>query len=71
MSMNKKRAGWAAEAIDTFQETTQTDDEDRMSDLLCDLMHYADQNDIDFERELHRARHHHNVEIEEHEDVES
>jgi hypothetical protein len=33
-------------------------DETTMRDLLADLMHYSQQNGIDFDQELRIARHH-------------
>lgn len=57
MSMNENRSKWAKDAMDTFQDITGTDDEDVLQDLLCDLMHYANQTTwLDFELELVRAR---------------
>lgn len=41
---NENRADWAATALDMFQMTTSTDDEDKLSDLLCDLRHWADRH---------------------------
>jgi hypothetical protein len=64
--MNEKRAEWANAALDTFQETTNTDDQDVLSDLLCDLMHWADRHltdGHDFDSELSRARYHYAEEI--------
>jgi len=56
MTLNEYRAEWARQALDAFQDITQSDHEDSLSDLLCDLMHYADKWKIDFELELARAR---------------
>src|SRR5262245_47782084 len=60
--MNDRRAEWAAKAMSTFTETTGTDLEDSLGDLLCDLMHWADRNDFDFHLALDRARWHYDVE---------
>ena len=60
--MNDNRAAWAATAILSFQQETGTDDENALTDLLCDLMHWADRNGEDFENELCRARMHYEAE---------
>lgn len=36
---NEDRAEWAQAGVDAFQETTKSDDEDVIADLLGDLMH--------------------------------
>jgi hypothetical protein len=59
---NKDRAIWAGVAIAAFQSITKTDDCDAVKDLLCDLMHYCQQNDEDFDVALDAARHHHTAE---------
>jgi hypothetical protein len=61
-NMNDDRAAWAACALRQFQRETGTDDEDALCDLLCDLMHWSDRNDSDFEAELERARMHYEAE---------
>lgn len=61
-NMNDDRAAWAAEALSQFQRVTGTEDEDALGDLLCDLMHWSDRNDIDFEDALWRARGHYEAE---------
>ena len=48
-NMNADRAEWAAAALRHFQCTTGTDYEDALGDLLCDLMHWCDRNNFDFE----------------------
>lgn len=53
---NFNRAAWADVGLRAFQEETKTDDEDLLSDLLCDLMHWADRSGEDFEGRLERAR---------------
>jgi hypothetical protein len=65
MTMNYQRARWADKAIYTFRHETGCDHEDSLGDLLCDLMHWADTNDFDFEAALYRARGHYRAEIEE------
>jgi hypothetical protein len=59
---NAARATWAGIALDAFVEVTRTDDEDKLADLLCDLMHWADFHDASFRRELHRAVAHYEAE---------
>ena len=59
--MNDDRAEWAASTIRHFQCITGTDYEDALSDLLCDLIHWADRNKCDFDAELIRARAHYDV----------
>lgn len=62
---NADRVGWAQEALVAFMNATRCDFEDSLGDLLCDLMHWADANQFDFEAALFRARFHHEAEIEE------
>lgn len=60
--MNDKRAHWAAIAIASFQVATGTDVEDALVDLLADLMHWADRQNIDFELALIRGKDHYQAE---------
>jgi hypothetical protein len=60
--MNDACANWAAGAVQTFQAITGTDEEDVLSDLLADLMHWSDRNHYDFEAALLRARGHYHAE---------
>jgi hypothetical protein len=60
--MNGDRAEWAAAALRHFQCVTGTDYDDTLTDLLCDLMHWADRNTGDFEADLSRARMHYEAE---------
>jgi hypothetical protein len=62
---NFDRAAWAAEALATFRRRTGTDYEDALGDLLCDLMHWADEHELDFDSALSRARDHHHAEVQE------
>ena len=63
MTQNDKRADWADKAINTFIETTGTDKEDALSDLLCDIMHWCDlYSEYDFEQQLQRAKGHYEAE---------
>lgn len=59
---NEARASWAGRALEQFQFITGTDDCDAVKDLLCDLMHYCQQNNQDFNVALDAARHHHAAE---------
>lgn len=61
-NMNDARAKWAGVALRCFQCETHTEDEDSLGDLLCDLMHWSDRNDYDFECALFRARGHYEAE---------
>lgn len=63
MPDNTQRADWAGFAIAAFQSVTRTDDEDAVSDLLCNLMHYCDRNGLDFQAELSRAASNYEAEI--------
>lgn len=55
--MNNKRACWANDALRLFSELTDADLYDEaLGDLLCDLMHWCDRNNVDFELALNRAR---------------
>ena len=53
--MNRQRAAWAGHAVLAFQTDTGTDRKDAIADLLCDLMHLADEEEDDFENMLTRA----------------
>lgn len=61
-NMNGDRAEWAGTGLRHFQCTTGTDYEDALGDLLCDLMHWSDRNNFDFEAALFRARMHYEAE---------
>ena len=52
-NMNDKRAAWAQIALNAFGDETGSY---VLRDLLCDLMHWADRSDVDFQRELNVAR---------------
>lgn len=60
---NATRAGYAAEAIAVFRNTTGTDLEDVICDLICNLMHWCDLNNQNFNDELDRSRNHYEHEI--------
>jgi hypothetical protein len=59
---NDKRALWAGIAVVAFQQATGTDDEDALSDLLADLMHWADREHYFFDAALLRGRAHYEAE---------
>jgi len=59
---NNERAQWADEALTNFRRATRCDHEDSLGDLLCDLMHWADRNNFDFEAALIRAQGHYEAE---------
>jgi hypothetical protein len=65
MVSNLDLAEWAAAALRHFQCVTGTEHEDALSDLLCDLMHWSDREDIDFQNALDTARMHYEAECEE------
>ena len=60
--MNDSRAQWADAAIRTFMDQTGTDYEDSLGDLLCDLLHWSDRHNFDFDLALDRARDHYTEE---------
>lgn len=60
--MNDARADWAATALQCFQEETGSEDDTALIDLLCDLMHWCDRNDGDFDQSLQLARMHYDAE---------
>lgn len=51
-----EEANWAACALKVFQITSRGQREFSLSDLLCGLMHWSDQNEFDFDGALHAAR---------------
>lgn len=57
-NLNSDRAKWAGDAIVAFMFTTGTEPENVLSDLLCDLMHWADRREECFESALEHARWH-------------
>ena len=59
---NLQRVVWAESAIDAFREQTGCDQKDSLADLLCDLMHWAEASDLEFDAELDRARMHFDAE---------
>jgi hypothetical protein len=65
MVTNLDRAEWAAAALRHFQCSTGTEYDDALTDLLCDLVHWSDREDIDFQNALDTARMHYEAECEE------
>ena len=61
---NDDRASRAAESLETFMATTGSDIGDALSDLLADLMHWADHNGQNFTQEHRRAQGHYEAETE-------
>jgi len=65
---NTDRAIWAGIAVAHFQDQTGTDDQDALSDMLCDLLHLCDRRakepGFDFDKELARAKMHYQAETE-------
>jgi len=60
--MNDSRAAWAGKVIDLFVLITGTDKEDALADLLADLIHWSDRQQLSFDCELARARGHYEAE---------
>ncbi len=56
--MNFHRAQAVAASMAIFQSKTGSDDEDLLSDFIADLMHWARQNNYDFDAALTRGRDH-------------
>lgn len=64
---NEDRAEWAQDALEAFaaathMDTAGEDDQTIMTDLLCNLRHYADRNGIDFRQCLRIANVHYQEE---------
>jgi hypothetical protein len=60
--LNADRAQWAGAALEEFRRATGSDYEDALGDLLCDLMHWSDRNNFDFDAALCRAQGHYKAE---------
>ena len=56
---NRTRAAWAEACVSVFMQHTGCDREDS----LCDLMHWSEQHDFDFDLALDRARGHFEAEL--------
>jgi hypothetical protein len=61
-NMNDRRAEWAETSLRHFRSWTGAEYDDALGDLLCDLMHWCDRNDFDFEAVMDRARMHYEAE---------
>lgn len=57
-NQNQERAEWAQQTLAYFAKLTGSDMEDALSDLLCNIAHWCDENDYEFETELRRAARH-------------
>jgi hypothetical protein len=62
---NKDRAEWAAAALRHFQCATGTHSDDALPDLLCDLLHWSDRENANFQQALDTARMNYDEECEE------
>jgi hypothetical protein len=60
---NNQRAEWAAAALKHFQTLTGTDHADSLADLLCDIHHWCDRENTNFQSALDRARQHYDAEF--------
>ena len=63
---NRMRARWAAKAVDAFAKETCMEHEpfqDKLTDLVCDLLHLCDRRKISFRRLLSLARDHYDFEV--------
>ncbi len=61
---NKDRSGLAQQAVEAFATATGMEAEPEeavIGDLLCDLMHYCEQNGVEFDDCLGSARMHYSV----------
>jgi hypothetical protein len=65
MPTNLERAEWAQATLRSFQSATGADYQDALPDLLCDLLHRSDRDDVNFEKALKTARMHYEAECEE------
>jgi hypothetical protein len=65
MPTNLDRAEWCARAqaaLRCSQSATGADDDNALPDLLCDLQHWSDRENVNFEDALDTARMHHQAE---------
>jgi hypothetical protein len=62
IAMNNERAARAAAVVQAFKNAGSTDAEDVLSDLLCNLMHWANREGYDFDAALFRAHRNHDEE---------
>lgn len=67
INSNLDRANVAGEGIDLFAARTGISDEDgetRVRDMLANIMHYCDVNDVDFKNAFCRANDNYEAEVE-------
>jgi hypothetical protein len=64
--LNEDRADWADQALEAFGQASGgdylEDPRSNLVDLLCDLRHWADRNDIDFSAALRMSEVHYHEE---------
>ena len=60
--LNHERAEWAGLALKAFIHASGTDEPESLGDLLCNLMHWSDRENFDFDAALDRARVHYEAE---------
>lgn len=56
MTENEKRAQSAMQAMLAVRKYSVVSDQDSLTDLLADLMHFASQYSLDFDRSMFLAR---------------
>lgn len=61
---NAQRAEWGAIALQAFMDATRVDEDEALGDLLCSLMHYCREEDIQFLAHLNQGALHFQAEIE-------
>jgi hypothetical protein len=63
---NKDRAGWGRETFEAYPLAHQYEDDlqTQLVDLLADLMHFAKEEELDFEEAMRRAEGHYSFEEE-------
>ena len=62
LGKNEQRAGWAGVTLQRFRLISNTDAADALCDLLADLRHWCDRNEMDFDNELRKANDHYREE---------
>lgn len=63
---NEQRAEWAYRAVQKHSQTTGSEEEEmdtQMSDLLCNMMHMADEQGLDFSEVMEQASRHYDTEV--------
>ena len=60
---NRYRAAVALQVVRYYQHETGTDEECALRDLLCDLRHFCDANDLSFAKEDSIAQAHYTAEV--------